>query len=336
MKLPPSGALGALCLAAAVAFGASHAQSTAEAAARDGEVVWYTAMNTSDTEPLRKGFEQKYPGVKVTIYRQPGEKVRTRILAEAEAHRYSWDVVSFNALDMEVLDGARMLAPYVSPQTAKGFAPGAVQREGRWAAIYVRQYVIGYNTQSVRPDDAPKDWSDLLEPRWKGKLAMDEDDVEWYAGMLDAMGREKGTAYMRALARQGPQLRRGHSLLTKLLVAGDFPLALVHAAEIDSEKKAGAPVDWVRTLDPIVTAPSVVAISSHAPHPGAARLLVDFLLSREGQEIIARRGRVPARLDVVPAEAAALKVHYIKPSLAREFNRDEREYTDIFVRGRSQ
>jgi len=336
MKLSPPGALAALLLAAALPFGSSRAQSPAESAVRDGEVVWYTAMSTSDTEPLRKRFEEKYPGVKVTIYRQPGEKVRTRILAEAEAHRYSWDVVSFNALDMEVLDGAQLLAAYVSPETATGFAPGAVQREDRWAAIYVRQYVIGYNTQAVRREDAPKDWPDLLAPRWKAKLAMDEDDVEWYAGMLDAMGREKGTAFMRALARQGPQLRRGHSLLTKLLVAGDFPLALVHAAEIDSEKKAGAPVDWVRTLDPIVTAPSVVAISSHAPHPNAARLLVDFLLSQEGQKMIARRGRVPARLDVVSPEAAALKVHYIKPSLAREFNRDEREYNEIFVKGRSQ
>ena len=130
------------------------------------------------------------------------------------------------------------------------------RQRGHWAAIYVRQYVIGYNTRSVRPADAPRTWQDLLDPRWKGRLAIDENEIEWYGSMLDYLGRDRGLAFMRALARQEPQLRRGHSLLSKLLVAGDFPLALVHAAEMEEEKKAGAPVEWVRTLDPIVTSPS--------------------------------------------------------------------------------
>jgi iron(III) transport system substrate-binding protein len=140
---------------------------------------------------------------------------------------------------------------------------------------------------------------------------------------------------MRALARQSPQMRRGHSLLSKLLVAGDFPLALVHAAEMEDAKRAGAPVDWVRTLDPVVTSASEVAIAAKAPHPEAARLLEDFLLSAEGQRILAARGRVPVRTDV-PAEVASagLKLHYVKPGLAREFDRYEREFGDIFLKGR--
>src|SRR5205823_6059831 len=144
------------------------------------------------------------------------------------------------------------------------------------------------------------------------------------AGMLDYMGREKGMAFMRSLAAQEPQFRRGHTLLSKLLLAGDFPLAIVHAAEMEDAKKMGAPVDWVRTLDPIVTSPSVIAISSHAPNPAGARQFADFVASEEGQAIIAKQGRVPAR-----QVQADLKVFYVKPGLARDMDRREKEFREI-------
>jgi iron(III) transport system substrate-binding protein len=332
-KLAFPAALVLACLSELVCAQAdSSRERRIEVAAKEREVVWYTAMNTSDADPLRKRFEEKYPSLRLTILRQPGEKIRNRILTEARAGKFFWDVVSFNHLDMDVLDREQLLASYVSPETATGFPQGAVHPRGHWAAIYVRQYIIGYNTQAVPPSEAPKDWQELLQERWKGKLAMDENEVEWYAAMLDYLGREKGASFMRALARQNPQFRRGHSLLSKLLIAGDFPLAIVHAAEMEEAKKAGAPVDWVRTLDPIVTSPSQVAISAKAPHPNAARLLVDLLLSAEGQALIGRRGRVPARSDVIPD--SSLKLHYVKPELAREFDRYEKEFREIFLRSR--
>jgi len=311
----------------------AQADPRMEAAKKEGEVLWLTAMNTSDGEVLRKRFEEKYPGVRLTILRQPGEKIRARIITETRAGQHRWDVVSFNQLDMDVLDQERLLAPYVSPE-AQAYPPGAVHPKGHWAAIYVRQYVIGYNTNLVAPADVPRDWPELLKPKWKAKLAVDENEVEWYASMIDYMGREKGDRFMRALASQEPQLRRGHTLLSKLLVAGDFPMAIVHAAEMEEARKTGAPVDWVRTLDPIVTSPSQVAIAAKAPHPRAARLFVDFILSAEGQKLIASRGRVPARPDAMPEASAGLRIHYVKPELARDFDRSEREFRDIFARSR--
>jgi iron(III) transport system substrate-binding protein len=300
----------------------------ATAAAAEGEVVWYTAMNVPDVEALRKPFNERHPSIRLSVMRATGEKVRTRILTEARAGRYAWDVVSFNLLDMDALNREGLLAAYSSPETASGYPAGAVGQN--WAALYVRQYVIGYNTQQVK--DPPKAWSDLLAPSWTGKLALDETDVEWYAAMLDYWGRDKGTAYMRALSTQKPQQRRGHNLLTRLLVAGEFPLALVHAAEVEKEKQDGAPVEWVKTLDPIITSPSQVAISAKAPHPAAARLLVDFLLSREGQRVIASRGRVPARTDLGSDARAELKVHYVSAALAPQFNQYEKEFRAIFGR----
>jgi len=318
------------CLALLAAAGAL-ADPRIDQARTEGEVVWYTAMNVPDTDALRRPFVERYPFLKLTVLRATGEKVRTRILTEARAKRFAWDIVSFNLLDMDALAAEGLLAAYRSAEAATGYAPGAVDPHGRWAAIYVRQYVIGYNTRQVKPDEAPRSWSDLLAPRWAGKLALDESDVEWYAAMLDYWGRDKAVGYMRALSRQKPQQRRGHSLLTRLLVAGDFPLALVHAAEIEKEKQEGAPVEWVRTLDPVVTSPSQVAISARAPHPAAARLFVDFLLSSEGQALIRSRGRVPARTGI-DADTEALKVHYVDPRLAAQFNRYEKEFREIFGR----
>ena len=330
------------CLLAALLFCANAAPAPAQAPARladsagkEREVVWYTAMNTPDSAPLRNRFREKYPELTLTILRQPGEKIRTRILTETRAGKFFWDVVSFNHLDMDALAHENLLATYASPETKNGFPAGAVDPRGRWAAIYVRQYVIGYNTRSVPPADAPKSWEDLLQPRWKEKFAMDEGDIEWYAAMLDYLGRERGGAFMRALARQNPQLRRGHSLLGKLLVAGDFPLALVHAAEMEEAKRAGAPVDWVKTLDPVVTSPSQIAVSAKAPHPNAARLFVDLVLSAEGQALIRGRGRVPARNDLGADSAPIpLRLHYVNPELAREVDRHEKEFRETFQRNR--
>ncbi|HEY6865366.1 MAG TPA: extracellular solute-binding protein [Burkholderiales bacterium] len=327
--------LASLAAAGLLVLAPAAAQSI-DAARNERAVVWYTAMTTTDAEPLRDALQARYPFLQLTILRQPGEKIRTRILTEARAGKHLWDVVSFNHLDMDALDREELLAAYASPETRSGFPPGAVDPRGRWAAIYVRQFVIGYNLRAVPPGQAPRSWQDLLEPRWKGKFAMDEDDSEWYAAMLDYLGRERGTAFMQALARQQPQLRRGHSLLSKLLVAGDFPLALVHAAEVEGEKKTGAPVDWVRSLDPIITSPSQVAVAAGAPHPNAARLLVDLLLSVEGQTIIRSRGRVPARTDLPGAgpDESRLRIHYVDPKLARERDRSEREFRDIFLKAR--
>ncbi|MBA2690792.1 MAG: extracellular solute-binding protein [Burkholderiales bacterium] len=333
-------ALFALALLFLIGTEAARAQGVQapqiEAAKKESEVVWYTAMNTHDAEAVRKLFEGKYPFLKLTVLRQPGEKIRTRILAEMQAGKFFWDVVSFNHLDMDALQQEGLLASYLSPETKRGFPKGAVDPEGRWAAIYVRQFVIGYNTQLVPPAQVPKDWPELLEPRWKGQFALDEGDVEWYAAMLDYMGREKGLRFMRALAQQNPQLRRGHTLLAKLLSAGDFPLAGVHASEMEEAKKIGAPVDWVKTLDPIITSPSQVAISAKAAHPNAARLLVDLLLSPAGQSLMRQRGRVPARNDLGEIEAAGqpLKVYYVNPRLAREYSERENEFREIFLKSR--
>jgi iron(III) transport system substrate-binding protein len=310
------------------------AQAQAEAAEK--EVVWYTALSTHEADAFRLLFEKKYPSIKLTILRQPGEKVRTRILTEAQAGKTFWDVVSINHLDIEALNQEGVLGSYLSPEGKTGFAPGAIDPNGRWSALYTRQYVIAYNTKAVPQSKAPKDWPDLLEPQWKGQFALDDSDIEWFGTMIEYLGREKGVALMRGLAQQNPQIRRGHTLLMALLKAGDFPLAVVLAHEAEQAKKAGAPIEWVKTLDPIVTSPSQVAIAAKALHPKAARLLVDLLLSAEGQSLLQQAGRTPARTgsDAASGVNGGLKIQYVDPKLSLEFSKYEQEYKEIFLKSR--
>jgi iron(III) transport system substrate-binding protein len=320
-----------LCL-----FPAWGQTNQAQAEAAEKEVVWYTALSTPEADAFRQLFQKKYPSIKLTIFRQPGEQLRSRILTEAQAGKTFWDVVSENHLDIEALYQEGLLASYVSPEAKTGFPPGAIDPNGRWSALYTRQFVIAYNTKLVPQSKAPKDWPDLLDPQWKGQFAMDDSDIEWYASMLEYLGREKGLALMRGLAQQHPQIRRGHTLLMALLKAGDFPIAMVLAHEAEQAKKAGAPIEWVKTLDPIVTSPSQVAIAAKALHPKAARLLVDFLLSAEGQSVLQQNGRTPARtgLDSASGANSGLKIHYVNPNLSLEFSKDEQEFKEIFLKSR--
>jgi iron(III) transport system substrate-binding protein len=302
-------------------------------AKEEKDVVWYTTTSAGDNQAVIAGFTRKYPFLKAQVLRTTGEKLRQRVLAETSAGQFFSDVVSVSGFEMAVMKSKNLLQPYVPPE-AELFPAGAKDRDGYFTAIYARNFVIGYNTTMIAEKDRPKDWPDLLEPRWKGKLGIDEEEFEWYGTMIDYWGREKAVKYMKTLAAQQPQLRRGHSLLAQLMAAGEFPIALVFPFEIEQLKRRGAPVDWSATSDPIVTSINVVALSAKAPHPNAAKLLTNYILSDEGQKIIRDVSRVPVRPGVKPLAAkldqANLKIHYVPGDMFKKMPEYEKEFREIF------
>ena len=324
-----------LALVLLVLTGAAGAQSKVEQARKEGEIVWYTSMNAVDAEAVLRPFRDRHPFLEISILRATSDRIRSNILADAADGRYLWDVVSFRVFDVGALNQQGLLAAYRSPEAESGFPAGSIDPDGRWASIFEREYVIGYNTRLVRPGEVPRSWEDLLGPRWTGQIGLDESDVEWYAGMLDYWGREKGLAYMRALARQTPQRRRGHQLLTQQLAGGQFALALVYANDIDRPRQGGALLQALKSFDPIIASPTQVAISGHAPHPAAARLLVDFLLSKEGQLAIRGRSRVPVRTDLgAGAGSRPEHLHYVGPRLAPKFSEFQAEFHRVLEKAR--
>ncbi len=179
-------------------------------AKEEKEVVWYTTASAADNQAIVAGFTRKYPFLRAQALRQTGEKLRQRILTEASAGQFFSDVVSVSGLEMGLLKSKNLLQPYAPPE-AEIFHSGGKDKDGYFTAIYARNFVIGYNTAMIAEKDRTKDWPDLLEPRWKGKFGIDEGEFAWYGTLIDYWGREKTVKYMKALAAQQPQLRRGQN-----------------------------------------------------------------------------------------------------------------------------
>jgi ABC-type Fe3+ transport system substrate-binding protein len=160
--------------------------------------------------------------------------------------------------------------------------------------------VTAYNTTRVKRDELPKRWEDLLHPRWKARMVLDQNEDRWFANMLYLMGEKKGMEFMQSLAKQDVAIRGGRSLITQLLSAGEFDLQIVaYWYRPHLMKKQGAPVDWIG-MEPAIIALHPISVVEKTPHPNAARLFIDFALSDEGQKVFLQRGREPAKPGLRP------------------------------------
>jgi iron(III) transport system substrate-binding protein len=187
----------------------------------------------------------------------------------------------------------------------------------------------------VKPEEVPKSYADLLHPRWNGKLALETDDVPWFASVVKAMGESQGVAYYRKLAANKPSMRKGHTLMAEMVAAGEIEIAIdTHVQGIARLKEKGAPIDW-KPLQPAFGQPSSVGVAARAPHPEAGRLLADFILSREGQEIIKSRNRVPVS-RAVDSPLNKFQYRLIDPSIALdEWDKWGALWSSIFLGGKA-
>lgn len=266
-----------------------------EGAKKEGRLMWYTAMSSRDAQPLLDAFMKEYPFLKASLLDITSSRIINRINTETLAGKWLFDVAAANNLPV-ISD---KLLPYLSPEAAS-FTKDFRGSENRWIGYDHNYYVLAYNTRMVEEKDLPRDYEDLLHPRWKGKIMMDPGDYGWYGALVAVWGRNKADHYMKNLARQDIQWRRGHTLLLQLIAAGEAPLGIPYANAVERMKKEGAPVDWVNTFKPIVTGLNYIGIGAKSPNRNTARLFVDFILSQKGQEIFRDRGRLPARNDVKP------------------------------------
>ncbi|MBI4528157.1 MAG: extracellular solute-binding protein [Deltaproteobacteria bacterium] len=304
-----------------------------EAAKREGTVIFYGALNINDSRLLLKRFEEKYPFIKTENLRMSAEPLLNRILTEDKAGRNSVDLINNTVLN--ALKKAGLLQPYRSPENS-AYPEQFRDPDGYWTSLYNNYYVLGYNSNLVSAREAPRDWPDLLNPKWKGKIGMDQEEYEWYAATLQYWGREKAQKFHRALARQDIHWRKGHTLISQLIVAGEFPVGIVYAHRAESMKKAGAPIGWVKSSDPVFVTLSPITIAAKAPHPNAAKLLFDFMLSKEAQLMLRGVNRISGRLDVEPLvpemHPSKLKLVAIDPRVAEELGKYSREFQDIYFR----
>jgi iron(III) transport system substrate-binding protein len=276
-------------LRAAAAETTAVDQALIQAARKEGVVAFYTAMEIPVAETLAKAFQARYPGIAVRVKRSGAERVFQRIGKEEEIRLYEVDVVcSTDAAHFVRWKREGWLAPFL-PQDAAAYLPAEqVDADGMYATAFALLSPIGYNTNLVKPEDAPKSFADLLAPKWKGKIVKANPG---YSGVILTatfeLARDLGWAYFEKLAQQQ---------VTQVQSAYDPPQRLAHgesAIQADGAesdllllKEQGAPVEAVYATEgtPLITAPS--AVFQSAPNPNAARLFQSFLFSADAQQLL--------------------------------------------------
>jgi iron(III) transport system substrate-binding protein len=301
-----------LAVLASLLAGPAHAADAAliEAAKKERQVVWYTTLIVNQAiRPLKAAFEKTYPGIELQFTRADEAPTAAKLMAEAGAGRVQADV--FDGIsNMVPLKRAGIAAPF-APAAAARYPAETRDKDDFWQAILLYVFTPGFNTTLVAKSAAPKTYADLLDPKWRGKMAWNPGSIAGAHGfvgnILMSMGEARGMEYLRALAAQRiVNVEASSRAILDQVIAGEYPLGLMmfnNHTVISAQK--GAPSDWI-AMEPVPTAFDAVGVLKDAPHPNAARLLVDFLTSEEGQKVLQQADYLPA-MPSVPAMKPGLR-----------------------------
>ncbi|MEP7067848.1 MAG: extracellular solute-binding protein [Usitatibacter sp.] len=334
LALPAAAQVKAGATAADVAnyAAADRVQKLIDGAKKEGELSIYTSAQSEDMGALVSAFEKKY-GVKVTVWRSSSEKVLQRAVTEARGNRHTMDVAETNGPEMEAMSREKILEAVKSPHLADLIAP-AIRPHGEWVGTRLNVFTQAYNTTLVKKEDLPKTWEDLANPKWKGKLGIEQEDSDWLAGQYAELGEARAAKVFKDIvATNGVSVRKGHTLLTQLVVSGEIPLALtVYNYKAEQMKGKGAPIDWF-SIGPAIARPNGIGVAKKAPHPHAAVLFYDFEISPEGQKILVGRDFVPTSRKVdTPLNKIPMKFVDARVALD-EFTKWEKLYAETFTKG---
>jgi len=276
------------------------------AAQKDKEVIWYTTLIVNQiVRPAIAAFEKQVPGVKVSFVRGNSTQLTTRLLTEFQAGNVQSDV--WNLTDgIAALAQAKAIAPFEIPNSAE--LPPDFRDAGKmWVATNLSTRSVAYNTDLIADKDAPRSYADLLAPRFKGKMVWNPTSLSGGVGfigtVLKHMGEDKGMAYLRALAGQTitPVPTSDRAVLDRV-IAGEYAVGLeMTSSHAVASRKQDAAIRWV-PVSPVTTTLQLAGVVAKAPHPAAARLFLDFLVSRAGQTVFRDHGYLPVHPKIAPAD----------------------------------
>ena len=261
-------------------------------AKKEGSVTWYVAMNRAYAQDLINAFEAQYPFLKVNALTGGGGALLNKVLTEYRARSYLYDVFNTRSMTINTLKKAGAIMRYRTPFRSQ-LRDSFYDKEGFLNGIFATPLVFIFNTKMVSRKEAPSSIEDLANSKWSGKMAVDDESFDWLAALLDHYGESKGIELATRIGQQSLHVRRGPTLITQLVAAGEFHLEIDgHHQEAIAKKKAGAPIDYVFP-QPFVPVKSLVPIymSARPPHPHGAALMADFLMSKKGQDIMYGHGR---------------------------------------------
>jgi iron(III) transport system substrate-binding protein len=272
--------------------GADRQQVLEAGARKEGTLSWYTAIAGDVITALTNGFQQKYPYLKVDVFRADELQLVQRITQETQAGTASFDVTDPNGGTGEIFAESKLITPYYSPlltgisdNLKLGINGPLVDRASDWATIIG----FGYNSNLIPKDAVPKTTADLMNPALAGKMALagTTTGYNWVGSVLKGMGDDAGKKWLADFAtKQKPAVQQisGKALLD-LIAKGEVPASpTIYRDHVRQAQANKAPVEWV-PLEPDVSLVNYVILGVKAPHPNAGMLFVDYLLG-DGQQVL--------------------------------------------------
>ena len=292
-------------------------------AKKEGEVDVYTSETVDDEAALSEAFQKKY-GLRLKLWRGSANDILQRTVLEARGGRFAVDAIETGAITMELLQREQLLQRITSPAFAD-LKPEAIRLHHEWIGTRYNVFVAAYNTGAVNKSELPKSYADLTNPRWKDKLGVEAESSDWFGTLTEAMAGERGVALFRDIvAKNGMSVRRGHTLLANLVVSGEVPLAIsTYLSTRWHNSKPAARRSIGLTIPPVVARFEGVGVARRAPHPYAAVLYLDFMLT-DGQAILAKRdflaGERQGSAVSCRNSAAGHRADFIDPAKALDQN----------------
>ena len=309
-----------------------------DGARKEGAFKFYGISNAALLDAYTRGFMKRYPFIKAEFWRGSGNKLVFRTLTEHRVGQLDTDAVLVGTENVMTLKRGGIWARYHSPESVN-FSKEYNDKDGYWHADSLGVSTLAYNTKLVKKEEAPKGYDDLFDPKWKGALSIDMEPERALMGWLTAWGEQKTRAFVGGLIKHGAIVRRGHTLQAQLLCAGEFKVAVeIYPDGILRMKENGCPSAIVFPNPTPAHISGAIGVYVNTPHPHAAALFIDYLLSEDGQRIVASTNRIPAHPKVKPAEAQVLEGFEIRmPDLldiGRRYDAIGRQYREIFAGAR--
>ena len=297
--------LGALGLVTVLPGDAKADLAALETAARkEASVTWYVAqLDAERAERIAKAFTADYPGIVVSVIRTTGQVAFQRLLMDIKNHTPQCDVFSATDIShMPILKDRHELMPYM-PENAGGLLPpfARLSDPNHYYITNASRYFLIYNTNKVAAADAPKAWTDLLHPKWKGQIALGHPAFSGCMGTLVATLRKQyGWEFFEKLAKNNPRIGRSAADPVTLITAGECMVGPASASGAYPAIDKGNPLGVVHPSDGVFVCTGPSAIPANAPHPNAARLFMEWLLGDHYSRLVAFDGSEPLRDGIKP------------------------------------
>jgi iron(III) transport system substrate-binding protein len=294
-----------------------------------GAMQCYCTIATANAEKFFPVFEKRFPGIKVEQIDATSDQLVARAVAEARGGKVLGDIFQANMESLGQLIDQKMFVETTLPEAA-GYPEGL--KGPTWIASDLQFIIVGWNTNLVKKEDEPKQYEDLGDPKWKGKMIAEPRDLELLLALATVKYKdeEKALTLLKKIAANEPQFMKGHSELAEFLTAGQGALCLTcYSHHFPPRMAKNAPVNWM-TQEGIGTV-NGTGMFKGAPHPNTALLFARWMASDEGQKAMGASGRTPASPRVDPTEKTRPeKIYALGPDSLKEWPKYEKLWKDTF------